>query len=243
MTSFAGALRSTLGRKYLMGITGLIWVGFVIGHLIGNLLIYLGREPFNRYAYFLETLGHGWLLPVVELALVVVLLTHVWNGITIAMNRGVTRPDAYAMSGNAGGKSRKGLASQTMIWTGLMILGFLVLHIATFKFAVGAPPIKPYLIDGQERLDLYEVVVWRFSNGAYAGFYTFVMLLLGMHLKHGVWSGLQSLGLLTRKTLPVAQKVAFLLAVLLAVGFLLLPASVFLMNDTFATPVGGLFHK
>lgn len=240
MTTFVSALRSSLGKKYLMGFTGLVWTGFAIGHLIGNFLLFAGREPFNRYAEFLETLGHGMAIYVAEAFLAVVLMIHVFNGISIATDKSSARPTGYAKSGNAGGRSRKGLASQNMIWTGLTILGFLILHIVTFKFAHKLGPVPQFELDGVQRTDLYQVVVSRFSIGWYVGVYTVVMCMLGMHLKHGVWSAFQSLGLLTKKTLPLAVAGATVLALLLAVGFLALPTTIYLLNPMFAEPAGGL---
>lgn len=243
MTTLTGALRSSLGKKYLMGFTGLVWVGFAIGHLIGNLLLFAGRAAFNGYAYFLETLGHGMAIYVAEAFLTVAILIHIWNGITVAlMDKSAARPVGYQVSGNARGRTQKGVASQTMIWTGLTILGFLILHLVTFKFAYLWDTVGDYTFEGTTitTRDLYGVVVRRFSEGWYVGIYTAVMLLFGMHLKHGVWSAFQSLGLLNKKTQPVAIKLAWALAILLSLGFLFLPVTVFVMNESFASPAGGL---
>lgn len=236
MTTFVGALRSSLGKKYLMGLTGLVWTGFVIGHLIGNFLLFAGKEPFNAYAQFLMTLGHGKAIYVIELFLVATLLTHIYNGISVVRNKASARPIGYAVSGDAGGRSHKTFASQYMIFSGVTILAFLVLHIVTFKYAHLLGPVP--MVD--QHTDLYMVVVERFSNGPYVAFYTLVMCMLGMHLKHGVWSALQSLGLLNRRTLPVAAGLATLLAAILTVGFLALPITIFVMNETFAQGAGGL---
>jgi len=243
MTTFTTALRSSIGKKYLMGFTGLIWVGFAIGHLIGNLLLFVGREAFNGYAHFLETLGHGAAIYVAEAFLLVAILIHVWNGITVAFfDKSSARPVGYQVSGNAGGRTQKGVASQTMIYTGLTILGFLVLHLVTFKFAYLWNQVPDYHFPNSHEVtrDLYGVVVQRFSEGWYVGIYTAVMLLFGMHLKHGVWSAFQSLGLLNKKTTPLAVQAAWVLAVLLSIGFLFLPVTIFVMNGTFASPEGGL---
>lgn len=241
MTTFTGALRSSLGKKYLMGFTGLVWVGFAIGHLIGNLLLLAGREAFNGYALFLETLGHGAAIYVAEAFLLVAILIHVWNGISVALvDKSAARPIGYEVTGNAGGRSRKGAASQGMIWTGLMILAFLIFHLITFKFAYVFGHVEHYTLNGEQHVDLYGVVVERFSQGWYVGIYTLVMLLFGMHLKHGVWSAFQSLGLLNKKTTPLAVNGALVLAVLLSIGFLFLPVIIFAMNESFASPAGGL---
>lgn len=241
MTTFTGALRSSLGKKYLMGFTGLVWVGFAIGHLIGNFLLLAGRQAFNAYALFLETLGHGAAIYVAEAFLLVAIGIHVWNGISVALvDKSAARPVGYAVNGSAGGRSRKGAASQGMIWTGLTILGFLIFHLITFKFAYLFGHVEHYELNGEKHVDLYGVVVERFSQGWYVGIYTAVMLLFGMHLKHGVWSAFQSLGLLNKKTTPLAVNGALALAVLLSIGFLFLPTIIFVMNESFATPAGGL---
>lgn len=242
MTTFVSALRSSLGKKYLMALTGLIWTGFAVGHLIGNLLLFAGREAFNGYAYFLESLGHGVGIYVAEAFLLLAIAIHVVNGIQVAfLDKSSARPVGYAVSGNAGGRSRKGLASQNMKWTGLLILAFLVFHIVTFKFAHWIGEVPKYDLHGTMVKDLYHVVVWRFSQPLYVAFYTLVMIMLGMHLKHGVWSAFQSLGLLSKKTYPLAVAASSVFAFLMAVGFLFLPITIFLMNETFAQGPGG-FH-
>ena len=236
MTSIAAALRSSIGKKYLMGLSGLVWFGFAIGHLIGNFLLFAGREAFNEYAHFLETFGHGKAVYIAEVALILVLITHIWNGLQVAVfDKGNARPQGYAVSGNAGGASRKSFASQTMIWTGILILVFMVVHIATFKFGAKQP-----MVNRPELGDLYAVVVGRFADPVYTGFYVVVMLALGTHLSHGLWSALQSLGLLNRRTYPVAASLAGVVGFALALGFLILPVTIFLMNQKFATGNGGL---
>ena len=149
-------------------------------------------------------------------------------------------PGRYQVTGNAGGRSRKGAASQGMIWTGLMILAFLIFHLITFKFAYLFGHVEHYTLNGEQHVDLYGVVVERFSQAWYVGIYTLVMLLFGMHLKHGVWSAFQSLGLLNKKTTPLAVNGALLLAILLSIGFLFLPVTIFAMNESFASTAGGL---
>jgi succinate dehydrogenase / fumarate reductase, cytochrome b subunit len=241
MTTFVTALRSSLGKKYLMALTGLIWVGFAIGHLTGNLLLFAGREAFNGYAYFLEELGHGMGVYIADFFLLLALAIHVWHGVEVAfLDKSAARPDRYIVQGNAGHRSRKGIASVSMVWTGLFLLGFLVLHIATFKFAHLWGPVTQMNLDGVQVKDLYGIVVERFSHLWYVAIYTIAMALFGMHLKHGVWSAFQSLGLLNKKTYPLAVTLATVLAVLLSIGFLLLPTLIFVMNPMFSSPEGGI---
>lgn len=239
MTTFTTALRSTLGRKYMMGLTGLIWVGFAVAHLIGNFLLFSGREAFNSYAHFLATLGHGKAIYVAEVFLVVTIASHVLNGLGVVLERFEARPEGYQVSGRS---RRKTIASQGMIFTGSALFLFLCFHIATFKLGIGMPEFADYQLEGTQTMveDLYARVVWSFANPVFVGIYTVIMLSLFMHLKHGVWSALQSLGLLTKKTYPVAVTLAGLVATVLAIGFLALPLTIFAMNDTFMNGPGGL---
>ncbi len=253
MIALSTALRSSLGKKYLMGLTGLVWLGFAVGHLIGNLLLLVSRQAFNDYAHFLETIGHGALLPFVEAFLVLALLTHVYTGLTVAWaDKSRARPRGYEVSGNARNKvrpkshegdgrghSQKTLASQTMAWSGLLLLVFLVFHVLTFKYGVVQPTSGgAYLAPGAK--DLYARVVNAFANPVYVGFYTLIMLMLGTHLSHGVWSAFQSLGLNTPRFMRFIRPFAYVLAILLALGFLFLPMSIFVFNQKFSSPHGGL---
>ena len=240
MSTLAAALRSSVGKKYLMGFTGLVWFGFTIGHVIGNYLLFSGREAFNGYAYFLEHVGHGKLIYVAEVFLLLTLMIHVVNGVTVAwFDKQAARPSRYEVSGDAGGKSRKTIASQTMIFSGITLLAFIIFHIYSFKF--GQKEMISAAGYTEQIADLYGLVVKRFADPVYTGFYVFVMLLLGGHLSHGIWSALQSLGLLNRRTLPVVAGSAGLVAFALAGAFLVLPITIFLMNVKFSTGNGGLF--
>ncbi len=230
------ALGSTLGKKYLMAITGLIWIGFVIGHLTGNFLLFAGPEAFNGYAHFLMSIGHGKGIYLAEAALVFAILVHVYNGLSIHFGSGKRRSVGYQVNGSAGGRSRKGLASQGMAISGTILLVFLVVHIASFKFGLFSEgEVQKYtLASGVEMVNLYARVVHHFGEVGDVAFYTIVMLMLGMHLKHGAWSALQSLGLLNKKTYPLAVTGATLLALALSFGFLALPGIIFLNHDHFA---------
>ena len=240
MTSVAAALRSSVGKKYLMALSGLIWFGFAVGHLTGNYLILAGREAFDTYAQFLVTLGHGKGIYLAEFALVIVLITHVWNGIQVAFfDKKNARPQGYAVAGNAGGKSRKSFRSQSMIWTGLLLLGFIIFHILTLKFGPKEMHTLPHAFEQTE--DLYGLVVKRFSEGWYVAVYVLAMTALGTHLSHGLWSSLQSLGLLNRRSYPAAATLGTVVAVVLALGFVALPLMVFTWNEKFAAGNGGLF--
>lgn len=224
--SYSAAVTSSLGKKLVSGMSGLVLVGFVIGHLIGNLLLLVGPRVFNEYAHFLENIFHGWGLIAAELALIAILLSHVWAGISVALRKSEARPRGYEKKADAGGPSHKGLASQSMIVTGVILLVFIVVHLINFKYA----PADMYAVGQDHMRNLYGVVVTKFGDPLFSLGYIVVMVLLGMHLTHGVWSAFQSLGLTSRKYLPALTRVGGVLAVLLAVGFIFLPAIIWANN-------------
>jgi succinate dehydrogenase cytochrome b subunit len=228
--NLAAAAQSSIGRKLINGITGLLLVGFVVGHLIGNFLLLAGPEAFNGYAYFLKTLGHGALLPVVEIGLVVLFLSHAYSGYTVWDKKWKARKSDYAEPGNAGGKSHKSLSSTSMLWSGCLLLAFVVWHVAQFKFGIIDRTNRNVTVDGVEMYDFYGVVVDTFGDPIWTGIYMVIMAVLGLHLWHGTWSAFQSLGLANSKYLPTINKLAHGLAIILAAGFLLLPAYILINN-------------
>lgn len=237
--NLATAIQSSIGRKIINGVTGLFFVGFVIGHLTGNLMLIAGPkgpELFNSYAHFLTNIFHGVGLLIIEAVMLAFLTMHAATGISVWMNKQRARTSRYAVSANAGGKSRKSTASQFMIYTGILLLVFLAVHIAQFKYGVLDPrdPVNhSVMIDGVEVRNLYGLVVRSFGQTVWWLFYSVVMVALGLHLWHGTWSAFQSLGLANDRYLPTIRKAANALAVLLTVGFLLLPTAIYLGNDHF----------
>lgn len=222
-------MTSSVGKKLITGITGLGLVLFLVGHLTGNLLLFAGREAFNSYAYALHHLFHGAFIILAEIGLITFLVLHVVIGIQIALKRKKARATPYAVEGFAGGASRKSLSSKWMIFSGLLLLLFLVVHLIGFKFGPGKEAGYLYtLANGTEVRDVYTVVVEKFKNPVVMIFYVVCMVILGAHLKHGVWSALQSIGISHPDLTKVLWRGAQGLGVLLAVGFLLLPLFVFL---------------
>jgi len=139
---------STTGKKYLTGATGLALVGFTITHLLGNLsLLSSEGSTFNAYAKALHDLGP--LLYVAELGLLFFLVVHIVIGIGIALKKRKARPVGYKKLKTAGGKSRQSFSSKTMIWTGLVLLFFLIFHLWSFKFGPGIEEGYVTLIDGE----------------------------------------------------------------------------------------------
>jgi len=252
MTTFRSAAWSSVGKKVITGITGLLLVGFVIAHLVGNMTLFIpdGGHAFNAYAHFLETAVHGWLLIAFEVGLIAVFLFHMVAAVTVAVkDKTGARPKGYAVTKDAGGKSRKSLSSRSMIITGVVLIVFVVLHVNMFKFADHtlisyedgrAVPVTVEEGAGHPEgavKDLYAVVVTEFNKPLVAAFYVLVMILLGMHLRHGFWSAFQSLGWNSDRHMELMQGAARAVSVLLAVGFLILPLFIFFFVD--ANAAGG----
>jgi len=219
MTPWRVLFASSPGKKLLNGATGLLLAGFVVVHLVGNLTFLIGPHAFNGYAHFLETLAHGWFLVAAEIGLLAVLTLHALAGALVWLDKRRARDVGYARSGDAGGASRKTFASRTMIWTGLALAAFIVVHVRMFRFG----PAAPVAHGGTEMRDLYGLVVHAFRDPVTAWLYAGAMVLLGFHLRHGLWSMLQSLGWTNARALPWLYGAALVAALLLAACFLFLP--------------------
>lgn len=232
MASFGSVVWSSIGKKVITGLTGLALVAFVVVHLIGNLTLLLGPGPFNEYAHFLETMAHGQLIYVAEMGMIVLFLAHMITAVSVAwLDRRKARRVGYRYSTNAGGKSRKTLSSTTMIYTGSLLLVFIIWHIKKFKFG-GA------VADADGVKNLYKVVVSGFQDPVFTTIAVVMMIILGFHLRHGVWSAFQSLGLANDRYLPTLERIGFVLAILLALGFIAIPLVLFFAGDPNAV-VGG----
>jgi succinate dehydrogenase / fumarate reductase cytochrome b subunit len=214
--------RSSLGKKLITGTTGLALVVFVLAHLAGNLLLFSGREAYNAYARAIESLGVAFYA--VELGLLVVVLLHASVGIEIFWRKRRARPQGYSTYQSAGGPSYQSPSSRTMIITGSVILAFLVFHLRTFKFGT----YYTTQLGGETVRDLARLVIEDFHQLPYVVGYSAVMVLLGLHLRHGLWSALQSIGLLNARVRPMVYGASAVIGSAIAVGFLLLPWAIYL---------------
>jgi succinate dehydrogenase / fumarate reductase cytochrome b subunit len=219
MTSRHRPLSSLLSTKIIVGATGIVLFLYLILHIAGNLMVFLGQDTFNRYSYMLVS---NPLVGPVEILLVVVVLIHLFKAIGMTLQNRAARPAPYAMKKMAGGTSQKSLASSTMIFTGLVLLIFIPIHVAMFKYgpeyAYGATGIR----------DLYRLEVENFSAPGWVAFYVAAMIVVGFHLWHGVASSFQSLGLAGPRFTPAVRKVGKTFAVLIAGGFIVIAVWVFL---------------
>lgn len=212
MAHSRGVFSTSVGTKILIGITGVALVLYLLIHIAGNLMVFLGPAAFNRYAYTLE--GNP-LLPIIEIGLLLVFLIHIFKTVRMYLGNRRTRPVGYAQKKYAGPPSRKTLASSTMIVTGLWLVAFLIVHVKTFRFGVE----QEWPAGGR---DLYLLEMQAFTNPLMVGFYVVSMVIVGSHLWHGVSSASQSLGLdrpaWTRFILPAGKAIA----VLIAAGFIVI---------------------
>ncbi|MEX0680264.1 MAG: succinate dehydrogenase cytochrome b subunit [Balneolales bacterium] len=222
MSKAATFLNSQVGRKIATGVTGLGLVLFIIIHLIGNLSYYAGPEAMNTYSYTLHQMGP--LLWIVRLGLLAFFLYHVWLGISIWMGRRKARPEAYEVYASRGGVSRQSWSARSMILTGILLFLFVITHLNTFAFH----DFQTVMTGGLAMHDVHQRMTEVFQKPLYTIYYVAIMVLLGMHLRHGVWSAFQSLGWMSRKSNPVIYGIAFLLAFIIAIGFIGLPISIYL---------------
>ncbi|KAB2877730.1 succinate dehydrogenase cytochrome b subunit [bacterium] len=221
MLPFSSILWSSVGKKILTGLTGILLTLFVIGHMAGNMSLFIGSVAFNSYTKKLESLG--LLLYVIEIGLVSVFVIHAIIGISIYLKKREARPEPYMKSGDASGNTQKTVSSVTMIWTGLIMLVFTVLHLITFKYG----PHYLTVIDGVAVRDLYRLVIEVFQRPSYTFGYVIVMILLGFHLRHGFWSAFQSLGLTNPRMKAIVYGLGIFLSFLLAIGFLSMPLCIY----------------
>ena len=211
--------QSSIGRKLITGISGLALVTFVILHMMGNLILLVSADSYNRYGYLLERFGPVFWL--IELTLLGFVIFHIVMGVQIFLGRLRARPQRYVTYKSAGAPSYQTLSSRTMIVTGLVLGSFLVWHLLTFKFGVW------YTVPGSEMRDLARLVIEKFRQPVYTVSYVGVMVILATHLRHGIWSALQSLGALNANIRPAIYAMSLIFAVGIALGFIVLPLAIY----------------
>ncbi|GAB2968258.1 succinate dehydrogenase cytochrome b subunit [Nocardioides montaniterrae] len=214
------AARSTIFIKLLMAVSGLLFIGFVLAHMYGNLHAFQGEEAFNGYADHLRTIGepflpYSGLLWILRVGLIAALVIHVGCAIHLTVKARKARPQAYAVKKNRGSS----LSSRTMRWGGLTIFLFLVWHLLNFTIVKIDP--KNGHTGGDNP---YHLLVDSFGTWWITVIYLLAMLALAMHLHHGTWSALQTLGLTnSAKARARAKAAGWLVAVVIAGGFSLVP--------------------
>jgi succinate dehydrogenase / fumarate reductase cytochrome b subunit len=217
---------STVGEKLLISLAGLALFIFIIFHLLGNLtLVFGGADAFNVYSHKLISLG--LLLYIAEILLATAFLFHMTLAVITTFRNLSARSHGYVRLKSAGNESKKTLSSRTMIYSGIVIITFTIIHLITFKYGPGIKEGYVTSVNGVIMRDLYRLVVEVFHNKWYVIWYVAALLFLGFHLRHGFWSAFQSLGANNPASTRILYGIGLVLAVVLAGGFLFIPLYVY----------------
>jgi succinate dehydrogenase / fumarate reductase, cytochrome b subunit len=206
---------SMVGKKVVMGVTGLIGIGFVIIHSLGNLLVFRGSAAINSYSHFLKSTGE--LLWGLRIVLVVSVALHVIAAVQLTRQSRAARPIGYAKRETQVAT----ISSRTMRWGGALLLVFIVVHI--LHFTTGN--IRPAGVFSSE--DVYANVVTSFRIWWVALFYVVSMVALGLHLIHGAWSSVRSIGVSPPSPRPLQRRLSLVIAILVWAAFTAIPVAVF----------------
>ena len=199
-------LWSSIGKKLLMALTGLAFCGFLAGHLAGNLTIYGGKDAFNSYAEHLHALGP--VLTLVEWGLLFLAVVHVCTGLTLFYQNFRARTSRYVVNKQAGGRT---IGSRTMPYTGILLLGFVILHLVNFHFV------------DKTNTTIYQIVTQAFANPLYVGIYILAMIVAALHVSHGLWSAFQTIGVNHIKYMPFIMALSIMFSLAVGFGFGIIP--------------------
>jgi len=214
-----GFWESSIGKKLIVAVTGIMLVGFLVAHMVGNLLIYQGRESLNDYAYFLHHFLHGWGIWLFRIGLIVAFVLHITATISLVRQNRAARSSRYAFDATV----QAPRSSRMMIWSGLTVVGFVIFHLLHFTV-----PVDPELANMKDpmdpsRHDVYGMVIEGFQNPLVVLFYIVAISFFCTHLNHGISSLFQTLGLRSEKTRGVIGKIGVAVTIVLWLGFLSIP--------------------
>jgi succinate dehydrogenase / fumarate reductase cytochrome b subunit len=215
MLSVASFFASTIGKKVVMAVTGIVLVGFVVGHMAGNLQLYLGPEALNAYGHTLRELLHGTGLWIVRAVLLASVALHIWAATSLTRKSRAARPVGYRKQS----WTESTYASRTMRWSGPILLLFILYHLAHLTTGQA----HPQFVEG----DVFGNVVVGFRSAPAVFFYVAAMLALGLHLYHGIWSMLQTLGLSHPRYNPWRHALSTLVTLVVVGGNLTFPLAVY----------------
>jgi len=199
-------LWSSIGKKFLMALTGLAFCGFLAGHLAGNLTIYGGKDTFNSYAEHLHSLGP--VLTLAEWGLLVFAVVHVCTGIILFFQNFRARTSRYAVNKRAGGRT---IGSATMPYTGILLLAFIIFHLINFHFV------------DKTNTTIYQIVHQTFENPIYVVIYILAMIVAAVHVSHGLWSAFQTIGANHMKYMPFIMALSIIFSLIVGFGFGIIP--------------------
>ncbi|MBW2607545.1 MAG: succinate dehydrogenase cytochrome b subunit [Deltaproteobacteria bacterium] len=206
MNWLVNTLKSSIGKKLMMAVTGLCFCSFLILHLAGNLILYSGRDAFNSYAEKLHSLGS--IITMAEFGLLFFAIIHILIGATLFYQNLKARPIRYSINKWAGGRS---IGSVTMPYTGLFLLIFVIIHLLNFHFI--------------EKNDttIFQIVTDAFAKPGYIAMYVAAMIVVAIHVSHGFWSAFQTIGANHPKYMPVIRGLSIVFSIALGVGFGFIP--------------------
>jgi succinate dehydrogenase / fumarate reductase cytochrome b subunit len=213
------AKTSSVFKKVVMAVSGIVMLLYLVVHMIGNLKVFDGRESFNSYSEWIRTVGEPAVptqttLWIIRVVLLVAVVAHFWAAVSLWRQARRARPQKYVTKKSVA----QSYASRTMRWGGVIVLLFIIWHI--LDLTVGA--VNP---DGMDTTP-YDRLVASFSNPFITAFYVVALILLGMHLRHGIWSATQSLGRSNRRRERTVNAFALVFSTVLIAGFLIVPFSV-----------------
>ena len=199
-------LWSSVGKKLMMAVTGIGFLFFLCAHLIGNLTLYGGSDAFNGYAERLHSLGG--LLAVFNLGLIFLAVIHISTGLVLFVQNLQARPTRYQVDRRAGGRTT---SSVTMPYTGILILCFVIFHLINFTFV------------DKSNTTIYEIVSSAFASPLYVVIYIMAVIIVALHVRHGLWSAFQTIGANHPKYMPAMMIASLLFGLIVAMGFGVLP--------------------
>ena len=206
------ALNSSIGKKFVMGVTGICLLLFLIIHLVNNLTLYAGPETFNTVVKNLDSIKP--LVRVIEVILLLIFIFHIYEGVRLWYQNKKARPVGYKVNSSS---ENSDIYSRTMIWSGSIVFIFLVIHLRTFwvSFNLGNPLAEMH--------NYYQIVVEAFKSPVYSGLYIVAMILLGFHLNHGFQSAFQTFGWNNKKYFPLVEKLGLIYTLIMVICFASIP--------------------
>lgn len=223
MRSLGVIVQSTIIQKWTMALTGIGLVLFLIGHISGNLLVFMGPEHLNSYAVSLRELLHGSAIWIARIGLLVMFVLHITSAYKLASVNRKARPVKYVKVENRASS----MASRSMLYSGTLMLFYVLYHLAHFTW--GAAHSEYYhFVDSAGRHDVYKMLVLSFQQPLIAITYIIAMVFVGLHLNHAISSAFQTLGINNPRVTPLVKKGAPALSVALVLAYISIPVAILL---------------
>ncbi len=229
LKSSAVFLKSSIGRKLLVALTGAVMVLFILGHMIGNLLIFVGPDAINEYGHFLQTVGHGMGVWVARVGLLASVVIHIVLTIKLTAENRAARKSRYRHPATI----QASKSSRIMILSGLTILAFIIYHLLHFTVHAGnqfGSAAYETMLHGEKVHNVFKMVVDGFSWLPASIFYIIAMALLCSHLSHGVSSIFQTLGIATERTQPIYKVVGQIFSAVILIGNCSIPIAIYVFH-------------